>query len=87
MDYKQRGGKCLDGTYTRLLVWAQNLSWKSHPTKAEIIGEPPPISKTVAERRARFAGLCFRAKDQLISDSTIMEATLYKEEKQTSHLS
>lgn len=26
------------------------------------------ISKTVAQRRARFAGHCFRAKDQVISD-------------------
>ena len=45
-----------------------NLSWKNHPTKVEIYGELPPISKTVAQRRARFAGHCFRAKDQVISD-------------------
>ena len=40
----------LDGTYTRLLqaMRAQNLSWKNHPTKGEIYGELPPISKTVA---------------------------------------
>ena len=47
---------------------AQNLSWKNNPTKAEIYGELPPISKTVARRRAKFAGHCFRANDQVISD-------------------
>ena len=46
----------------------QNLSWKNHPTKAEIYGELPPISKTVAQRRTRFVGHYFRAKDQVISD-------------------
>ena len=46
----------------------QNLSWKNHPTKAEIYEELPPISKTVAQRRARFPGHCFRAKDHVISD-------------------
>ena len=58
--------KRLDGTYTRLLMPSQNLSWKNHPTKTKIYGEFPPISKTVAQRRARFAGHCFRAKDQVI---------------------
>lgn len=60
--------KRLDVTYTRILMRAQNLSWKNHPTKAEIYEELPPISKTVAQRRARFTGQCFRAKDQVIFD-------------------
>ena len=59
--------KRLNGTFTRLLMRAQNLSWKNHPTKAKIYGELPPISRTVAQRRARIAGHCFRAKDQAIS--------------------
>ena len=46
----------------------QNLSWKNYPTKAETHWELPPISKTVAQRRARFAGHCFHAEDQVISD-------------------
>ena len=40
----------------------------SHPKKAEIYGELPPISKSVAQKRARFAGHRFRSKDQVISD-------------------
>ena len=58
----------LDGTYTRLLMRVQNLSWRDHPTKAQIYGRLPPISVVVAQRRLRFAGHCYRAKDQLISD-------------------
>ena len=58
----------LDGTYTRLLMRVQNLSWRNHPTKAQIYGGIPPISIVVAQRRLRFAGHCHRAKDQVISD-------------------
>ena len=35
---------------------------------AKIYGELPPFSKTVAQRKARFAGHCFRAKGQVIFD-------------------
>lgn len=58
----------LDGTYTRLLMCVKNISWKTHPTKEQIYGELPPITTTIARRRVIFAGHCFRAKDQAISD-------------------
>ena len=58
----------LDGTYTRLLMRVQNISWREHKTKEQIYGDIPPISTTVAQRRVRFAGNCFRAKDQVIPD-------------------
>ena len=57
----------IDGSYTRLLMRAQNLSWKKHPTKKEIYNDLPPISTVIAQRRARFAGHCMRAEDELIS--------------------
>ena len=62
--------KRLDGCYTRLLMKAKNLNWKKHPTLKQIYGNIPPISTTVATRRARFAGHCMRASNQVIS--TIM---------------
>ena len=58
----------LDGTYTRLLMRVQNISWREHRTKAELYGDIPPISTIVPHRRTRFAGHCFRAKDQIISN-------------------
>ena len=58
----------LDGTYTRLLMRVQNISWREHKTKAEIYGSLPPISTTVTKRRIRFAGHCFRSQNEIISD-------------------
>ena len=57
----------LDGTYTRLLMRAQNLSWKQHPTKAQIYGKLPPVSSLVKGRRVQFAGHCCRAENEVIS--------------------
>ena len=59
--------KRLDGCYTRLLMKVKNLNWKTHPNLKRIYGDLPPISLTVSQRRARFAGHCMRASDQIIS--------------------
>ena len=59
--------KRIDGCYTRLLMRAQNLSWKKHPTKKDIYGGLSPLSTIIAQRRARFAGHCMRAGDEIIS--------------------
>ena len=57
-----------DGIYTRLLMTAQNISWCEHKTKVEIYDGIPQISSILAQRQARFAGHCYPAKDQMISD-------------------
>ena len=59
--------KRLDGTYTRLLMRAQNLSWKRHPTISEIYNQLPRVSCLVKYRRVQFAGHCFRADGEVIS--------------------
>ena len=59
--------KRVNGCYTRLLMKAKNLSWKRHPNLQRIYGDLPPISTVLAKRRARFAGHCMRASDQVIS--------------------
>ena len=59
--------KRLDGTYTRLLMRAQNLSWKRHPTISEIYNQLPRVSCLVKSRRVQFAGNCFRADAEVIS--------------------
>ena len=46
--------KRLDGTYTRLLMRVQNISWKTHPTKHLIYTNLPPVSRLVQARRVRF---------------------------------
>ena len=59
--------KRLDGTYTRLLMRAQNLSWKPHPTISEIYNQLPRVSCLVKYRRFQFAAHCFRADGEVIS--------------------
>ena len=63
-DFENR----LNGCYTRLLMKAKNLSWKKHPTLLQIYGDLPRIASVVAQRRARFAGHCMRASNEIISD-------------------
>ena len=58
----------LDGNYTRMLRAILNKSWRQHPTKHQLYGQLPPITKTIQVRRTRRAGHCWRSRDELISD-------------------
>ena len=60
--------KKLDGNYTRMLRAILNKSWRQHPTKHQLYGYLPPITKTIQVRRTRHAGHCWRSRDELISD-------------------
>ena len=60
--------KKLDGNYTRMLQVILNKSWKKHPTKHQLYGHLPPITKTIKVRLTRHAGHCLRSRDKLISD-------------------
>ena len=55
----KRMEKKLDGNYTRRL---------QHPTKHQLYGKLPPITKTIKVRRTRHAGYCWRCRNELISD-------------------
>ena len=57
-----------DGNYTRMLRAILNKSWQQHPTKHQLYGHLPPITKTIQGRRTRHAGHCWRIRDELISD-------------------
>ena len=45
-----------------------NKSWQQHPTRQQLYGHLPPITKTILVKRTRHAGHCWRSKDVLISD-------------------
>ena len=45
-----------------------NKSWRQHPTKQQLYGHQPPITKTIKVRQTRHAGHCWRSRDKLISD-------------------
>ena len=67
--------KKLDGNYTRLLRAILNKSWRQHPTRHELYGHLPPITKTIQVRRTRHAGHCWRSRDELISDVLLWTPT------------
>ena len=64
----KRQEKNLEGNNTRMLRAILNKSWQQHPTKHQLYGHVPPITKTIQVRRTRRAGHCWRSRDELISD-------------------
>ena len=67
--------KKLDGNYTRMLRVILNKSWRQHPTRRQLYGHLPPITKTKQVRRARHAGHCWRSKNELVSDVLLWTPT------------
>ena len=60
--------KKLDGNYTRMLRAILTKSWQQHPTRHQLYGHLPPITKTIQVWRTRHVGHCWRSRDELISD-------------------
>ena len=52
-----------------------NKSWRQHPTRHQLYGHLPPITKTIQVRRTRHAGHCWRSKDELVSDVLLWTPT------------
>ena len=53
--------------YTCIYIY-MNRSWQQHPTRRQLYGHLPPITKTLQARRTRHAGHCWRSKDEIVSD-------------------
>ena len=58
-----------------LLSAILNKSWRQHPTKHQLSGHLPPITKTIQVRRIRHAGHYWRSRDELISDVLLWNPT------------
>ena len=71
----KRMEKKLDSNYTRMLRVILNKSWRQHPTKQQLYGHLPPISKTIQVRRTRQAGHCWISKVELIGDVLLWSPT------------
>ena len=67
--------KKLDGNYTWMLRAILNKSWRQHPTRHQLYGHLPPITKTIQVRRTRHAGYCWRSRDELIRDVLLWTPT------------
>ena len=68
MDANLTDGEKLDGNCTRMQRAILNKSWRQHPTKQQLYGHLPPITKTINVWRTRHARHCWRGRDELISD-------------------
>ena len=52
-----------------------NKSWRQHPSRHQLYGHLPPITKTIQVRRIRHTGHCWRRRDELISDVLLWTPT------------
>ena len=73
--------KKLDCNYTRMLRAISNKSWRQHPTKHQLYGHLPTITKTIQVRRTRHAGQCWRSRDKLISDVLLWTPYMAKQKQ------
>ena len=64
----KRMEKKLDCNYSRMIRAILNESWRQHPTKQQLYGYLPPITKTIKIIRIRHVGHFWRSRDELISD-------------------
>ena len=60
---------------TRILRAILNKSWRQHPTRLQLYGHLPPITKTIQVRRTRHAGHCWRSRDGLMRDVLLWTPT------------
>ena len=65
--------KKLDGNYTRMLRAILNKSWQQHPTRHQLYGHLPPITKTIQVRQTRHVGHCWRSKGRTHKWCTLMD--------------
>ena len=77
--------KKLDGNYTRMLRAILNNSWPQHPTRHQLYGHMPPITKTIHARRTRHAGHCWRNKDELVIDVLLWTPYMAKQKQDDQH--
>ena len=69
--------KRLDGVYTRLLMRAQDVSWKDHHTVADMYRNITPTSR----RQHWFVGHCFCNKKLIISDLILWKLLSHRKGK------
>ena len=69
--------KKLDGNYTRMLRAILNKSWRQHPTRHQLYGHLPPITKIIQVRRTRHAGHCWREQRRAHKWCTSMDPHLW----------
>ena len=87
LDAAETAGEEARWQLHKMLRAILNKSGRQHPTKHQLYGHLPPITKTIQVRRTRYAVHCWRSRDELISDVLQWIWPLHMaEQKQDDHL-
>ena len=76
--------KRIDGTHTRLLRTALNVSWGQHLTNSQLYGILPPVSSVIRVSRLQFAEHCYRSRNEVVNSDIVGAKTPKKISGQTS---
>ena len=71
----KRREKKIDGNYSRMLRALLNKFWRQHPTRHQLYGYLPPITKTIQVRRTSHVGHCWKSTDELTRDVLLWTPT------------
>lgn len=63
----------LDGVYTCKLRVLLNVTWRDRLNSDRFYAKLRPVSGTIKERRVRYAGHCWRAKDEIVTELLLWE--------------
>ena len=74
MDANKTYGEKAWRQYTRMMWAILNKSWRQHPTKQQMYGHLPTITKTIQVRRTRHAGHGWRIRDEFLWTSSHRQA-------------
>ena len=75
--------KKLDGNYTRMLRAILNKSWRQHPTRHQLYGHLPPITKTTQARRTRHARTLLEKQGRTHKWCTPMDPRIWPSKSRT----
>ena len=75
LDTNKTAEKKQDGNYTRVCKQYWTSPEGNTPTRDQLYGHLPPITKTIQDRRTRHAGHSWRNRDELISDVLLWTPT------------
>ena len=65
--------KSLDGTYTRMLRMALNISWEAHMTNVELYGKLSKVTANISMRHLRLAGHGVRHPEEITSQLVLWQ--------------
>ena len=57
--------------YVYIYIYIYIYIWRQHPTKQQLYGHLPPVTKTIKIRRTRHVEHCSRSRDEIVNDTLL----------------